>query len=155
MSPGPVGLAAGRPLGESIMIVDLRKTENCFVCGPKNAAGLRVDFEVDTEARSIRGTFTPRAEHEGWENIVHGGIIAALMDEAMVKLAAHLGMAAMSAEMTVKFKVPAHAGEEVVVQGRIVESRHRLLLAEATIERGPVVIAEATGKLLKIQPNRT
>ena len=129
---------------------DLTKNPNCFVCGKKNDAGLRADFEFDAGNRSLRGTFTPRTEHEGWEGIVHGGIIAALLDEAMVKLAAHLGMAVVSAEMTVKFKAPAKPGERIAVQGAIVDSRNRLVLAEASVRRGPVVIAEATGKLLKI-----
>ncbi len=132
------------------MTADLKKNDNCYVCGERNSAGLRVAFEVDTAGGSICGRFTPRPEHEGWEGITHGGIIAALLDEAMVKLAAHLGMAAMSAEMTVKFKAPARSGEEVVVRGRIVGSRHRLIEAEAVVERGPVVIAEARGKLLKV-----
>jgi uncharacterized protein (TIGR00369 family) len=134
------------------MTEDLKKNDNCYVCGERNFAGLRVAFEVDPARGSIRGRFTPRPEHEGWEGIVHGGIIAALLDEAMVKLAAHLGMTAMSAEMTVKFKAPARPGDEIVVRGRIVGSRHRLIEAEAFVERGPVVIAEAKGKLLKIQP---
>jgi hypothetical protein len=72
------------------------------------------------------------------------------MDEAMVKLSAHLGMPAVSAEITVKFKAPLRPGEEAVVQGRIVDSRHRLVLAEASVGRGTVLIAEAKGKLLKM-----
>ncbi len=132
------------------MTADLKKTDNCFVCGRANAVGLRAEFEIDARRRSIRGRFTPRPEHEGWQGIVHGGIIASLLDEAMVKLAAHLGIAAVSAEMTVKFKAPATPGADLVVRGRIVESRNRLILAESEILRGDVVIAEATGKLLKL-----
>jgi len=132
------------------MTETLRKTDNCFVCGAKNAAGLRAEFEVDLEKRSILGRFTPRPEHEGWEGVVHGGVLTALMDEAMVKLAAHLGMPAVSAEMTVKFKAPARPGEEVTIRGRIAGSRHRLVIAEAEVVRGAVVIAEVKGKLLRI-----
>lgn len=130
--------------------IELRNNDNCYVCGPKNRSGLRVVFEVDREARAILGRFTPGSAHEGWENIVHGGIIASLLDEAMVKLSSHLGMPAVSAEITVKFKAPARPGEEIVVRGRIVDARGRLVLAEASVERGAVVIAEARGKLLKV-----
>jgi uncharacterized protein (TIGR00369 family) len=134
----------------SIMQEQLRDNRNCYVCGEKNPAGLHVRFEVHREQRSIRARFTPRPEHEGWEGIVHGGIITALMDEAMVKLASLLDMPAVSAELTVKFKAPARPGEEIVVHGRITNSHSRLILAEATVERGAVVIAEAKGKLLKV-----
>ncbi len=129
----------------------LRKTDTCFVCGAQNASGLRAVFEVDEERRSILGRFIPRPEHEGWEGVVHGGILTALMDEAMVKLAAHLGMPAVSAELTVKFKAPARSGEEVTIRGRITGSGHRLVLAEAEVVRGAVAVAEAKGKLLRVE----
>ncbi len=147
---GTARQAAGLLLRRAIMTVDLKKTDNCFVCGRKNGSGLHAEFEIDARKRSIRGRFTPRPDHEGWQGIVHGGIIASLLDEAMVKLAAHLGIAAVSAEMTVKFKAPAAPGQDLVILGRIVETRNRLVLAESAISRGDVVIAEATGKLLKL-----
>ena len=131
---------------------ELRDNRRCYVCGPDNSAGLQVAFEIDRAARTISGRFTPRPEHEGWEGIVHGGIIAALMDEAMVKLAAHLGEPAVSAELTVKFKAPAKNGDALLITGRIVNDTRRLIEAEAAVMRGPVVIGEAKGKLVKVQP---
>ncbi len=68
----------------------------------------------------------------------------------MAKLTFSLGIPAVTAEMTVKFKAPAAPGEELFVSGRLTHETKRLIQAEAKIERGPVVIAEATGKLLRI-----
>jgi len=129
---------------------ELKDNQHCYVCGKDNPAGLQAVFEIDKSSRTITGRFTPRREHEGWEGIVHGGIMASLLDEAMVKLAAHLGIPAVSAEITVKFKAPAAPGEELVVSGRIVKEASRLIEAEATIAKGLIVLAEARGKLLKI-----
>ncbi len=129
---------------------ELRDNHRCYVCGKENPAGLRVDFEIDTAARSIRGRLRTLPEHQGYEGIVHGGILSALLDEAMAKLAFSLGIPAVTAEMNVKFKAPVTPGEEVVVSGRITNASRRLVLAEAKIERGPVVFAEASGKLLKL-----
>ena len=128
---------------------ELRDNERCYVCGKDNPAGLQAGFEVDKNARTITGRFTPRQEHEGWQGIVHGGIVATLLDEAMVKLAAHLGIPAVSAEITVKFRAPAAPGEELVISGRIVKEANRLIEAEATVSKGLIVVAEAKGKLLK------
>ena len=129
---------------------ELRDNERCYVCGKDNPAGLQAGFEVDKNARTITGRFTPRQEHEGWQGIVHGGIVATLLDEAMVKLAAHLGIPAVSAEITVKFRAPAAPGEELVISGRIVKEANRLIEAEATVSKGLIVVAEAKGKLLKM-----
>lgn len=130
--------------------MELKDNEKCFVCGKKNAVGLNVDFTFNFENRTSRGIFRPRPEHEGYKGIVHGGIIASLMDEAMVKLAWKLGLNAVSAEIKIRFKTMMHSGETVEVSGRIIDSDHRLIRAEAEVRRGSALIAEATGKLLKI-----
>jgi uncharacterized protein (TIGR00369 family) len=129
---------------------ELRDNQCCFVCGKKNPSGLGIDFEINEEERTLHATYTPAHAFQGFEGIVHGGILSTLLDEAMGKLAFSLGHQVMTAEMTVKFKAPAKTGEEISIFGRLTQETRRLILAEAKIVRGPVVIAEATGKLLRI-----
>jgi len=128
----------------------LRDSHKCYVCGDKNPIGLAVNFMIDKNEKSIRASFVPLDVHQSFEGIVHGGIISALLDEAMGKLAFNLGTPAITAEMTVRFKAPAAPGEELFISGRIVQATKRLIRAEARIQRGPVVIAEAEGKLLRV-----
>lgn len=131
-------------------MTELRDNQRCYVCGPKNPIGLAVNFTIDRDAKRSMARFTPKEDHQGYQGIVHGGILSSLLDEAMVKLAFSLGIPAVTAEITVKFKSPAASGEELEVSGRIIEESRRLIHASAVIERGPIVIAEATGKLLKV-----
>jgi uncharacterized protein (TIGR00369 family) len=128
----------------------LRDNQRCYVCGKENPIGLAVDFEISEDARAIEAKFTPSGNHQGYEGIVHGGILSSLLDEAMAKLAYSLGIPAVTAEITVKFKAPAAPGDELLVAGRLTDEGKKLILAEAAITRGPVVIAEAKGKLLRI-----
>jgi len=128
----------------------LQDNEKCFVCGKKNPAGLAVDFDINIENKSISALFTPSDIHQGFEGIVHGGILSSLLDEAMAKLAFSLGLQAVTAEMTTKFKSPASPGQELRVSGRITGENRKLIQAEAKIEQGRNVIAEATGKLIKV-----
>ncbi len=121
----------------------------CFVCGRSNASGLRAEFLFDETERTLRGRFTPRTEHQGYEGIVHGGVIAALLDEAMVKLSGRTGAPAVSAELAVRFRAPAAPGESLAVLARITAEAGRLVEAEARVERGSTVIAEARGKMLR------
>ena len=127
----------------------LRDNQKCYVCGRENPAGLGVKFDISAEARSIRGKFIPKEVHQGYEGIIHGGILSALLDEAMVKLAFSLGMPAVTAEISVKFESPASPGDELSISGKLVHETRRLIQAEAKIERGPLLIAKATGKLLR------
>jgi uncharacterized protein (TIGR00369 family) len=136
-------------------MIELKDNDRCYVCGKKNPLGLSVDFEIDARERSIQARFTPSPDHQGYEGIVHGGILSALLDEAMAKLAFSLGLKIVTAEMTVKFKTPAKPGEELFITGRLLDESKRLISAEAQIEKGSVVIAEAKGKLLRIaEPKR-
>ncbi len=129
---------------------ELRDNQRCFVCGKKNPIGLSVDFTINPGSQSLQATFIPTDNHQGYEGIVHGGILSALLDEAMAKLAFSLGFPVMTAEINVKFKSPAMLGEELFITGKLTRENKRLILAEATITRGPIIIAEATGKLLRI-----
>ena len=130
-------------------MTELRDNQRCYVCGKENPAGLGVNFEINHEQRAISAKFTPLDIHQGYEGIVHGGILSALLDEAMAKLTVSLGIPAVTAEMTVSFKAPAAPGEELLISGRLTQETKKLLQAHARIERGPVLIAEATGKLLR------
>jgi uncharacterized protein (TIGR00369 family) len=135
-------------------MIELKDNDRCFVCGKKNPLGLGVDFEIDARERSIRAKFTPLPDHQGYEGIVHGGILSALLDEAMAKLAFSLGLQIVTAEMTVKFKIPAKPGDELYISGRLLDESKRLISAEAKIEKGATTIAEASGKLLRIAESR-
>lgn len=127
----------------------LRDNQRCYVCGKENPAGLRAEFEIDSGARTIRARFRTLPEHQGYEGVVHGGILSALLDEAMAKLAFTLGLPAVTAEITVKFRSPVAPGEVLFVSGRITKETRRLVQAEAAIERGTTVVASATAKLLR------
>lgn len=128
----------------------LRDNDGCYVCGGKNPFGLHVDFEIDKGSRSINARFIPAAHHQGYEGIIHGGILSALLDEAMVKLAFSLGISAVTAEITIKFKAPAAPGDELFISARLDSESGRLIEASARIERSGRTIAEARGKLLKV-----
>ncbi len=54
----------------------------CFVCGRDNPASLRVRWRNDPAARQVRTLVTVREEYNGYPGIVHGGVVAALLDEA-------------------------------------------------------------------------
>lgn len=53
----------------------------CFVCGRQNPVGLKLDFYNDTDAGQVRAEFTIPDEYQGYPGVVHGGIVAAILDE--------------------------------------------------------------------------
>lgn len=123
--------------------MELQGDDYCFGCGAANPVGLRLEFDVDEGRRSAEAKFRPRLEHQGYAGVTHGGIIATLLDEAMLKLCWELGIPAVTARLEVEIKRPAPVGEELRVRGWIVKDRGRAVEAEAEItnSRGELVAA--------------
>jgi uncharacterized protein (TIGR00369 family) len=120
----------------------------CFVCGPDNPEGLKATFDC-AEGRATARYFA-REEHQGYAGISHGGILAALLDEAMVYAAATLGRWVATAEMTVRYLKPAPTGEWLQVRAEVVQHRRKLVEATAEILREDgTVLASAAGKLIQ------
>lgn len=63
---------------------NMRKQPNsrmCFLCGMQNPAGLKLAFYEDVEARQVRTECRVPDQFQGYPGIVHGGIVAAILDE--------------------------------------------------------------------------
>jgi uncharacterized protein (TIGR00369 family) len=108
---------------------------NCFVCGENNPNGLRLSFEIDKEKQNLKTTFISSPTFQGWDGIVHGGIISTLLDEAMAKLIYELGYQAVTASLEIKFKKPAPILEPLSVYGEITEVSKRLIRAKAHVTK--------------------
>jgi acyl-coenzyme A thioesterase PaaI-like protein len=94
----------------------------------------------------------PEKAHEGWGEVMHGGLIGTLLDEAMTRICWEKGFPAVTAEMQMRFKRPVHVGSSTVTRGRIDECRGRLLNCSAEMTLGDgTIAATATGKLV-VQP---
>jgi len=121
----------------------------CFVCGPKNPIGLKLDFHFD--GKTIKTEFISKKEHQGYSNIVHGGIITTLLDEAMVKLAIAMNMPVVTASMEIRLRKAVNVGEKLIIEAEILSRTKKLLEAYAkAMTEDNAVIADAKGKLVKI-----
>ena len=131
-------------------MVEFNDDGYCFVCGPRNPIGLKLNFTFD--GNIMKTEFIPRKEHQGFMNIVHGGIIATLLDEIMVKLAIDMGMPAVTAHMDIRLKKAMHVGEKITVEAKITKDTKKIIesYAKAATDDN-VILADARGKLVKIK----
>ncbi|HLX70694.1 MAG TPA: PaaI family thioesterase [Verrucomicrobiae bacterium] len=130
----------------------LPHTHSCFVCGESNPIGMKLRFETDGQIVQTR--FKPRAEHIGFKQVVHGGIIATLLDEIMVwACAVRTKRFAYCAELTARFLAPLRPGEETIATGELIANRRdRIFEAKAEIKDSKGrLLASATGKYLPIK----
>ncbi len=124
----------------------------CFVCGKKNPVGLHA--VVRREGGKIIGEFISKKEHEGPRGLVHGGLIAALLDEVMVYLAHTVispGQDPQTASLTVRFYKPVPTGKKIILEAISTGKYSKLVQAQASIKfEDGTFVAKAEGKFIII-----
>lgn len=128
----------------------IRSDHDCFGCGDRNPIGLHLRFEP--VPGGVSASFISGPEHQGFENIVHGGIISTVLDEAMAWATAHAGFWAVTGEMRIRFRLPLYVGEETTVAARVSQCRGRVISTAAELTRAGDAspVATASGTFVKV-----
>jgi len=114
------------------------------VCGQDNPIGLKLKFAP--AGAGVRAEFTPSELHAGYEGLVHGGILAALIDDAVANIWFVHGQEAVTAKIEVRFRREARPGERLIVTAEPTGPKRGLETARATVARADgAVIAEGVG----------
>lgn len=114
------------------------------MCGPDNPIGLRLRFIPAGEG--IRAEFIPTDLHVGYAGLVHGGILAALIDDALANVWFVRGEEAVTAKIEVRFRREAHPGDRLVVTAKETGRKAGMMTARAEVMRADgAIIAEGIG----------
>jgi len=120
----------------------------CLVCGQSNPFGLGLKFTCEPDG-SVAATFLGHPALEGFEGLLHGGMIASLLDGAMTNCLFAHGYVAMTGELKVRYREPVQIGEEMTVRAWIKKSVAPLHLLAAQLKQGGLVKATATAKFME------
>ena len=127
-------------------------SSSCFVCEPKNAAGLGIPFEHDDEADVVRATFSLDDRFSGAPAYVHGGVTLAIIDEAMAWATIAVGgKFAVTSETTTRFAHAVKVGRTYTVEATVASSDGATMATTATVSderERPCVTAAATFTVL-------
>ena len=114
--------------------VEIEKPEghNCFACGTANPIGLNMQFYRQGEA--VCSDIILDKKHEGWENMVHGGIVTTLLDEVMSwAIMYSKKVFLVTRNMKVKYIRPVMIGTPLTVSGKIMDEDPPKIRARAEI----------------------
>ena len=103
----------------------------CFGCGRNNPIGLKLNFKWD--GKTARAEFTPTKFYQGWSGVVHGGIVATILDEAMGYAVLFEGVSCVTAKMQVKLRRPALIDEPLIITSSITNKTGKLIETKANI----------------------
>ncbi|NBB95972.1 MAG: PaaI family thioesterase [Planctomycetes bacterium] len=122
--------------------------ERCVVCGRAGPAGLGLEFRVEPDGRIV-ADFAAGEAFEGYGGMLHGGVISAIADGAMTNCLFAHGIAAVTGELTVRFRHPVQADRSLCVSAMLVEASEPLYHVQAEIIQDGVVKATAKGKFMQ------
>ena len=104
----------------------------CFGCGPANPRGLGLRFFETDEGVEVG--YEADEDLAGAPGIVHGGIQATLLDEALcMTIYAKEGVPAVTGELTVRYLRPLPSRVPIVVRSQITERRGKSFFAQGEI----------------------
>ncbi len=125
----------------------------CYGCGEANPEGLQIEFAV--EGTTAVGRFQARTLHQGFPGLVHGGITAAALDEAMGWAVFAAGIWAVTARMEVRYRRPLPLDQELTVRGEVTRDRGRRLEVAAAIRSVEGrLLAEANAVFVRVSQER-
>lgn len=131
-------------------------SRSCFVCGRDNLAGLRTRWMSDRDAHEARASAVLDAHFDGYPGLAHGGIVAALLDEAMVRallLEGGFEDLMVTAKMDVAYRRATPTGRPLTIVGRVLKGSRSRALAESEIRLADgTVTAHARGILVRPPP---
>ena len=108
---------------------------DCYVCGAANERGLHVSFSEHPVGGAF-ADYTARAEHVGWPEVIHGGLLFTLMDEAVAWAVIYAGLHGVTAKAEVRFREPVRVGMRLAVRGWLLDPARRLVKAKAEVREG-------------------
>lgn len=121
-------------------------SRNCFVCGRENPLSLKINFFANEQGQ-VQAKVKIADLFEGYPGMVHGGVIAAMLDEAAGR--SHMqgpNDFMVTVQLNIRYRKPVPSNEELLLigvagqrKGRIAKAKSQVLLEDGT------VLAEAEG----------
>jgi acyl-coenzyme A thioesterase PaaI-like protein len=137
--------------GTADWLNDTSEYQRCFVCGQQNPFGLQLAFH--NEGDRIVTDFQPEARHQGFPGVVHGGILAAILDETMGRVPVLEHRWVMTGRLDLRYRAPALITAPLRCTAEATDNRARLVKVRgwlARIDDPNVIVCEAEGLFLPL-----
>jgi uncharacterized protein (TIGR00369 family) len=123
---------------------------NCFACGSENGAGLGLKFHKEEDG-SVLGDFFADRKFESYSGIVHGGIIATLLDSAITHCLFVKGIPAVTGRLSIKYSIPIRTGSVVRLEAKVVNTFRKIFILEGKALVNGKKAASAVAKCVRLR----
>ncbi len=135
---------------------DTTDYQRCFACGQRNPFGLQLVFRLEND--TIVADFQPREEHQGFPGVIHGGIVAAVLDETLgrTSILSENPEWTMTGRLEVRYRRYVPYGSLLRVRASLGKQRRRMVQATGVLtlaEDEQTILADAQGTFLSLTPS--
>jgi len=120
------------------------------ITGRANPLAPPVTLRVDLDQKIVTGEMTFGPAYEGAPGIVHGGFVAAVLDEALGLAGVFSGGPAMTAELTTRYRHHTPIATELRIEARLDSVDGRKVRTSGAVYQGDQVIVEASGLFIAV-----
>lgn len=121
---------------------------HCLMCGSRNPFSLRLRFHAEGKG-AVWARFKAEHRFQGYDGILHGGVISALLDAAMTHCLFQRGVQAVTGDLRVHFLKPVPCKSILHVRAWPLSMTPPLYRVAARLICGQHVMARAEAKFMQ------
>lgn len=100
----------------------------------------------------LLGEFTCNGYHQGYDDMVHGGVISAIVDASMVQCLMGHGIVGYTADFSIKYRKPVMIYRKATLETSVVAVNLGLLYTmRCEIAQDHKLVVQATGRFFKVK----
>ncbi|NLE83128.1 MAG: PaaI family thioesterase [Chloroflexi bacterium] len=131
----------------------LPSSSSCYVCGRENPISLKLEFYVNDDGNVV-SEFCLEENYAGYPGMVHGGNIAAILDEIAGRALTtdDPNRFMVTSQLRVKYFKPVPTNMPLLAIGKAVKKRGRTAVGASEIRtKGGVVLASCEAFFVEVQ----
>lgn len=121
----------------------------CIVCGSDNHRSMGLKFVTDSDGVTTT-IFHGNSSFQGYNGILHGGIITTLLDATMTHCLFNQHVMALTADLQVRFLQPIPCDAILKIQAQIVHIKRAIYFVESTVLLNDKIMAFAQAKFMRV-----
>ena len=124
--------------------------QHCMLCGTQASFGLKLDFYND-QGGIVWAKAKGGIHQQGYQGILHGGFIAALLDSGMCNAIFNHGSEAVTGDMNIRYLAEIPLTADILIRGKVIKNYLTLYKVEAEIYVDQQLMAKSTARFMKRQ----
>jgi len=120
---------------------------HCLLCGDLNPLSLKLDFVADESGVSAR--FVGNVALQGYDGMLHGGVIASLLDSAMTHCLFHQGIRAVTGQLKIDYMRPVPFDAVLMISASVERATPPLYIMRSEIHHNGQCLARASAKFMQ------